>query len=180
MLHSVEVVSSARRSLRRAVTLEADVIARPWDLPRRHRVLDLSPEGMRLSAGTPLPVGEEVVVCFAPPGGDATELWAWARVVRTGADAMGLELLDLDSRERDQLSRALIGTPPPLSARARSRRELVWIEMLVTYTEDLGDRVNTVEVSEALHAVADRELQPAALSGLLTGGRTEKYAWRFA
>ena len=128
MLHSVEVVSSARRSLRRAVTLEADVIARAWDLPRRHRVLDLSPEGMRLSAGTPLPLGEEVVVCFAPPGRASSELWAWARVVRTGPDAMGLELLDLDGAERDQLSRALIGTPPPLSA--RPRRELVWIDLI--------------------------------------------------
>jgi len=50
---------------------------------------------------------------------------------------------------------------------------------MVTYTEDLGDRVNTFEVSERFATVDAAELEPASLGGLVTGGR-KKYRWKHA
>lgn len=185
MLHPIEVLANARRSLRRAVRLEAEVISSAWEAPRIHRVTDLSLDGMRIAAGTRLPEDEHVVVCFTPPGSwDLGEVQSFARVVRSEprkgqrSASMGLELLDVDWSQKRQLARVLRGLPPPIPAPGRPR-ELVWIDMLVTYTEDLGDRVNTFEVSEALRAIDDGELAPSALSELLTGG-APRYRWMHA
>ncbi len=105
--------------MRRAVALSADVIAHAWDLPRTHRVIDLSPEGLRVAAGTRLVPGEHVIVCFTPPGWwPHGELMQWARVVRgeprsTAAPAtMGLELVDLPIGLRSELARNLRHQPP--------------------------------------------------------------------
>jgi hypothetical protein len=187
MLQNVEILPGARRSLRRAVSLEADLVADPWETARSHRVLDLSPEGMRVAAASLLPVGEHVVVCFTPPGWWLLgELNVWARVARAeprrGARpaTLGLSFLDLPVGARDALAHTLRGLPPPLTIeKGAARRELVWVDMLVTWTEDLGDRINTFEVSDVLAALDDAELEPAAMSGLLTGGRPE-YRWQHA
>ena len=179
MLQTVEILPGSRRSLRRAVSLEAELIAAPWAAPRKHRVLDLSPEGMRLAAGTRLPEGELLLVTFTPPGWWLLgELSVWARVARSEPReaerpaTMGLEFLTLPEGLHDQLGRTLRGTPPPLPNKPRAvQRELVWVDVLLTYTEDLGDRVNTFEVSEA---VALDELEAALtiepLAPVLTGG----------
>ncbi len=160
MLVPVEVLPAVRRSLRRGVELEAHVIAPEWDAPRRHRVLDLSPDGLRLAAGSLLPVGAHVVVCFTPPGGWLLgELMVWARVVRAeerseGAEAaLGLELLDLLEGERRELEHALVGRPPRLPSRpVRPRRELVWVDAL----EELE-----------VYALDEQRLEPRALGPLL-------------
>jgi hypothetical protein len=175
MLCPVEILENARRSTRRSVAMTADVISPAWDKPRCHRVADLSPEGMRVLAGTRLPEGELVVVCFTPPGDWLLgEITAWARVVRSEARdgdrpaSMGLELVDLEKGTREFLAHALLHRPPPLPrTRVRPLRELVWIDLLVTYTEDLGDRVNTFEVSEVIGAIEDEELRVAPLAALL-------------
>jgi hypothetical protein len=185
MLHAIEVLANARRSLRRAVQLEVEVIATGWDTPRIHRATDLSLDGMRVAAGTRLPEDDHVVVCFTPPGAwGLGEVQSFARVVRSEARrgersaSMGLELLDIDYRQKRGLAQILRGLPPPIP-RASRPRELVWIDMLVTYTEDLGDRLNTFEVSEALRAIDEGEIAPAALSELLTGSAS-RYVWKHA
>ncbi|HJL19450.1 MAG TPA: PilZ domain-containing protein [Sandaracinaceae bacterium LLY-WYZ-13_1] len=187
MLQPVEILPGCRRALRRAVSLEATVASDAWDAPRLHRTTDLSPQGMRLAAGTRLPVGSTVSVSFSPPGWwvlGPVELAA--RVVRSEPRdgdrpaAMGLAFQDLRPGLEEQLAHTLIGRPPPLPQRGRSlARELVWVDALLTYTEDLGDRVNTIEVSERLAAGELEELAFEPLGELMTGGR-EPYAGRGA
>jgi hypothetical protein len=187
MLHPVEILPGARRSLRRAVHLDAEVVAAPWSAPRLHRVTDLSPEGMRVAAGTRLPVDEPVLVSFTPPGwwvlGEVSLLARVARHEPREGDrpaSMGLEFLRPPAGVRDQLARTLQGRPPPLRVGRRpARRELVWVDVLVTYTEDLGDRVNTFEVSEVMRAEDLDALEVEPLSGLLTGAR-RPYEWQHA
>ncbi|MCB9591913.1 MAG: hypothetical protein H6719_04200 [Sandaracinaceae bacterium] len=142
---------------------------------------------MRVASGTRLPRGEHVVLSFIPPGWWVHgELTVFARVAREterhdGAPAtMGFEFIDLPRGARTELSRCLRGLPPPLPrVRARPKKELVWIDVMVTYTEDLGDRVNTFEVSERIADFDAGSLQLQTLGGLVTGGR-RPYRWRHA
>ena len=173
MLQTVEVLPGSRRELRRAVSLEASLISESWRDPRRHRVLDLSPDGMCLAAGTRLPLQERVVVSFTPPGWWVLdELTLFAEVRRSEARTherpamLGLAFLDLPCGARDQLALAVRGMPPPLP-RHRPVQELVWVDDLVTWEEDLGDRVNTFEVSPALLPIFEGMLEPRALGALL-------------
>lgn len=178
MLVPVEIIPSARSLVRRAVSLEAHVVSRAWEGMRKHRVLDLSPDGMRVAAGTRLEVDEPVVVTFEPPGWWLFgELTLFAKVARTTPRdtafpaSMGLRFLDLPRGARGELQRTLRGLPPPIPRKKRrAERELVWVDTLVTYTEDLGDRVNTFEVSEALGSIDLDDVVLEPLSELLTGG----------
>ena len=187
MLHAAEVLPGARRSLRRVVSLDCQLFAPSWEAPRRHRIVDLSPAGVGLLAAGLLPLDEGVVISFTPPGWWVHgELTALARVARAEPRSgprsarMGLELLDLAPGAGAELARVLRGRPPPLPSRApRLRRELVWIDVLCTFEEDLGDRVNVIEVSEALGVIDEVELEPRALAPLLTGSAAP-YHWRCA
>ncbi len=188
MLQPVEIFPNARQTLRRSVAhLESEVIASGWDGPRKHRILDLSERGMRVASGTRLRRGEHVVLSFTPPGWWLHgELTVFAEVRREtprweGAPAtMGFEFLDLPRGAGLELQRCLRGFPPPLpSADVKTRTELVWVDVLVTYTEDLGDRVNTFEVSDRMATVQVEELTPASLGGFVTGGR-QPYRWQHA
>ncbi len=189
MLQPAEVLlSNTRQSVRRSVaSLESEVIAGRWDIPRSHRVLDLSERGMRVASGTRLCRGEHVVLSFVPPGWWLHgELTVFAEVVREterhedGPATMGFEFLDLPRGAREELARCLRGLPPPLPrSRPKPRKELVWIDVLVTYTEDLGDRVNTFEVSERIAGFDEDRIEVAPLAGLVTGGHAP-YAWRHA
>jgi len=187
MLQAVEILPNARQTLRRSVKhLESEVIASCWDDPRKHRVLDLSEHGMRVAAGTRLSRGETTLLSFTPPGwwvhGEVT---VFAKVVRETARreglpaTMGFEFLDLPPGARRELAQSLKGFPPPLpSAKRRQKKDLVWVEVLLTYTEDLGDRVNTFELSERIRASDLEALEPEPLGGLITGGR-KPYRWRY-
>lgn len=188
MLQPAEVLlSNTRETVRRATPpqLQSEVIAGRWDAPRAHRVIDLSERGMRVASGTRLARGEHVVLSFVPPGWWLHgELTVFAKVVREterdghGPATMGFEFLDLPRGAEAELRRCLRGLPPPLPrVRPRPRRELVWIDVLVTYTEDLGDRVNTFEVSERMAGFDPEAIEVAPLGGLVTGGRAA-YAWR--
>ncbi|MBX3271991.1 MAG: PilZ domain-containing protein [Sandaracinaceae bacterium] len=187
MLQLAEVFPHARQTIRRRAPsdLESEVIAGRWDAPRVHRVLDLSERGMRVASGTRLARGEHVVLSFVPPGWWLHgELTVFAKVVREtargeeGAATMGFEFVDLSRGAQAELARCLRGLPPPLPrAPRRVRKELVWVDVLVTYTEDLGDRVNTFEVSERIAGIDAAELEVQPLAGLVTGGRAP-YAWR--
>jgi hypothetical protein len=179
MLHPVEFLPlNARRTLRRAVKIEAEIIASEWETPRCHRVIDLSHEGLRVAAGTLLPVGQDVVVSFTPPGWwPHGELIEFARVRRGKrrkdgrAAQMGLSFVGLSLGLRRELERTLRHRPPPLpESRWEPKQELVWMETLVTWTEDLGDRVNTFEVSDAMRTLDENEFAPRAIGDLVTGG----------
>lgn len=141
---------------------------------------------MRVAAGTRLVKGEHLVLSFVPPGWWLHgELTLFARVARStertdGAPAsMGLEFLDLPNGAARELARCLRGLPPPLPIRQRSpHREMVWVDVLLTHVEDLGDRVNTFEVSERIRlSDLERALEPVSLGGLVTGGRGA-YRWQ--
>jgi len=188
MLQPVEIFPNARQTLRRSVAhLDSDVIAGRWDIPRKHRILDMSDQGMRVASGTRLKCGEHVVLCFTPPGwwlhGELTVFAEVKRETRRDAEnpaTMGLEFIDMPDGARADLRHCLRGFPPPLpTAATKVRRELVWVDVLVTYTEDLGDRVNTFEVSDRMATLQTRDLAPAPLSGLVTGGR-RPYQWKHA
>lgn len=168
MLQPVEIFPTARDTVRRGVSIESTIVASRWDQARVHRVLDLSDQGMRVAAGTRLEVGEDVLVSFVPPGWWLLgELEVFARVKRSterqdGRPAtMGLEFLDLPRGARAELRRSLRGVPPPIpTVKRRSERQLVWVDVLVTCTEDLDDRVNTYEVREVL-SLDEAEIYPA-------------------
>ena len=186
MLQLVEIFSNERQTLRRGVDMNVEVIASPWDAPRKHRILDLSDRGLRVASGTRLPVGEDVVVSFTPPGWWIFgELTLFAKVKRQterfgdGRPAtMGMEFVDLPQGLRIELKRSLRGVPPLVpKGKRRARSQLVWVDVLMTFTEDLGDRVNTFEVSDRLCALDDREIVPATLGGLLTGSGAP-HGWR--
>lgn len=172
MLQTVEVLPGHRDSLRRAVSLEASLMASTWEGARKHRVLDLSPEGMCLAAAGRLPIGERVAVSFTPPGwwvlGELT-LFAWVRRSEPrndGPATLGLEFLDLRPGAKLLLESSLRGLPPPLP-RHLPQTELVWVDALITWQEDLGDRVNTFELSEALTPIYDGMLEPRAIGPII-------------
>lgn len=172
MLQTVEVLPGHRDAIRRAVSLEANLMSSEWEGPRKHRVLDLSPEGMCLAAAGRLPIGERVAVSFTPPGwwvlGELT-LFAWVRRSEPRGDGpatLGLEFLDLRPGARALLEASLEGRPPRLPCHT-PRTELVWIDALITWQEDLGDRVNTFEVSEAIAPIFDGMIDPRAIGPLL-------------
>lgn len=183
MLQSVEILPGARRALRRAVHVECDVVSRWWDEPVPHLATDLSPQGIWLESALPLELGDEVVLAFRPPrwpkGCEVMVFGAVRRVDlrRRASDprraGMGIEFLDLAVGDEGELTASLRGLPPPLPRRrrARSRREQIWVDMLLTWEEDLGDRVNTFEVSERIGMVADCDFEPESLSELVTGSR---------
>ena len=112
--------SDIRLSDRRQVDLICDVVARHWDAPFRHRVVDLSTKGVWLETSFPLPLGEEVVICTEPEGWRLGELFVFARVVRRHTRhrrgeprGMGLEFLDLVPYEREEIVHILRRAPTP-------------------------------------------------------------------
>ena len=186
MLQLAEVLPGSRRALRRAVHLDCDVVSPWWDEPVPHRATDLSPYGIWVESQFPLSLGDVAVLTFRPPRWrERAEVIVFGAVRRVElrrrasdprASGMGIEFLDLDDEEAEQLTRTLVGLPPPLprprgTRRARARREQVWVDALLTWEEDLGDRVNTFEVSERFDAIDDEELDITPLGQLVTGGR---------
>jgi hypothetical protein len=187
MLQLAEVLPGSRRALRRAVHLECDVVSPWWDEPIAHRATDLSPHGIWLESQFPLSLGDVAVLTFRPPRWrERAEVIAFGAVRRVElrrrasdprASGMGIEFLDLDDDEASELARTLVGLPPPLpgARHARTRREQVWVDALLTWEEDLGDRVNTFEVSERFDAIDDDELDIAPLGDFVTGGRPPRF-----
>jgi len=97
-----------------------DVVARCWEAPFPHRIVDLSTKGLWLETSFPLPLGEEVVICMEPEGWRLGELFVFARVVRRntrrGAGlprGMGLTFLDLVAYEREEIVHILRRAPTP-------------------------------------------------------------------
>jgi hypothetical protein len=113
-----------RRSLRRAVELEVDVVSELWDVAIALPLTDLSLDGAWLESELPLSVGDEIELCFAPPRWfGLPRLQVGARVVRVsllrrqrdrGRAGMGVCFTDLSLASQRCLEHALRGLPPPL------------------------------------------------------------------
>ncbi len=169
MLQSALVLPARRRALRRAVHVNCDVITTQWEEPAPHLVTDLSPYGCWIDTPFPLMPETDVILAFTPPRWGEGEVVTFARVtrrVRSGARrGMGLEFLDITRGDVRALEGSLHGLPPPLTTcRHREHEELIWVDSLLTWEEDLGDRINTFSVSEQIGLVADDELEIVALA----------------
>ena len=180
MLQSVEILPSHRATLRRSVKLGCELTSKLHG-PRRETLVDLSPRGARVVSDIPVARGEHVLVSFADDrlGRRVETLARVAHVAREIFEkpSIGLEFVDLDQTVREGLRARLRNVPPPLPPRrARAERELVWVDLLVTWEEDLGDRVNTFEVADRLAALDDGEIVIETLAPFLTGSAGE-YQW---
>ncbi|MEM9071298.1 MAG: PilZ domain-containing protein [Myxococcota bacterium] len=157
MLEPVEVFVQRRQSTRRAVDLICEVVSDLWDEPVAHRVRDLSPQGLFLDTPLPVDPGTELVLELIPPGCDEP-LYLFGSVrrveMRRRADeerggGLGIELLDTPWDVQELLREALRGLPPPLpKGLPPTEPEMVWVETLLTWEEELDDRVNVFEVSD--------------------------------
>lgn len=176
MLSPVEIIPSARRTVRRGIELGCELFSEEGG-SRRERLIDLSQEGARISSEVPLRHGEEVVLSFVPPGAHDDRISTLCEVVHISdrSPLVGVRFVDLSKPERRAMARRLRGVPPPLP-KQRLSGEMVWVEALVTWEEDLGDRLNTFEVSDRLLALEDREIVPAAIGSMLSGGAP--YRWQ--
>jgi len=155
MSHAQPVLVGARRAVRRAVSLSCDVLSDTLGEPVPQLVRDLSPYGMFVETPLPLDPGEELIVAFTPRG-LGREVLLGARVARVtfgrrggelGLSGMGIAFDGVGEPLRDAIERNLRGLPPPLP---RAREIRTYVDMPVTYEEDLGDRVNELSVIEHL------------------------------
>ncbi|MCA9581549.1 MAG: hypothetical protein KC416_07120 [Myxococcales bacterium] len=174
--------------MRRAVHLDCDVVSDYWDEPVPLRARNLSPRGLWLDSRLALEVGDRVSLAFRPPRWRSARPLAVEGVVRRvslrpdpagNVDAgMGIEFSGIYPWERDALRETLEGLPPPLPHTVRQpSQELIWVDSLLTWEEDLGDRVNTFEVSERLAIAEGDELVFQALAPVLTTPRRELPFW---
>jgi hypothetical protein len=177
VLSPVEIIPSARRVVRRGIEIGCELFSERGG-SRRERLFDLSHDGARLSSDVALARGEEVLLSFVPPGAQDDRVSTMCEVVHVadGSPLVGVRFLDLSRPERKAMARRLRGVPPPLPRSRRSSGELVWIDALVTWEEDLGDRLNFFEVSERMIALEDHEIAAASLGSMLTG--SAPYVWR--
>ena len=121
-----EYAKSRRRAVRRAVSLECEVLSDQWDGAVSLEVTDLSCFGLWVKTLLTLEAGEEVMVSLTPPfWPNRSPLVALAAVSRVGmfrrrsdlhASGMGLEFTDIDTDESYLLANSLRGLPPPLRA----------------------------------------------------------------
>ena len=118
----------ARRAVRRAVQLEADVMSHLWDGGVPLPLTNLSRHGAWLDSDLALDVGDELGLVFTPPRWSSLGLpsvRARASVVRvclhrrrsdSGQAGMGLRFLELPRVTEGCLDYVLRGLPPPLPA----------------------------------------------------------------
>lgn len=116
-----------RRSLRRAVALQASVRSELWDGELTLPIANLSNDGLWLETRLSLPPGHELIISFRPPHADEHErVWAAAEVVRGGNQpsqegpprrGMGLAIRYCSAEHKRLLARSLVGFPPSLPAR---------------------------------------------------------------
>lgn len=156
----IELTSSTRRAVRRSVGLRCDVLS-PASGLQEERILDLSPRGACITSKATLAPEHGLLLAFCPPGAsDSVE--AVARVARVlpspdGDDerVLGLEFTYLPTAAQRQLERAIAGLPPPLPA--RPTLEVSWLDVEMSWEEELDDRVNVFTASERLLCVDDGE-----------------------
>lgn len=138
--------ASRRRSLRRAVELECQVLSDLWDGQAPFLATNLSPEGLWLQTPLPLEQGEELLLTLSPPRWSEREpLVALAQVARVAmfrrrnepqGAGMGLSFIDIDGGQQGALESCLRGLPPPLPSRTRAARVLAQTAALSPPVDD--------------------------------------------
>jgi hypothetical protein len=162
-MSSFEMISSTRRALRRTVELPCDLLSSRAGVSREH-MLDLSTRGACVTSTAALAYQDELLVAFTPPG-MRTSIEAIARVAHVarpsilglesvGVDVLGLEFAGLPASASRDIERALRGLPPPLPS-LRRRIELAWIDVEMSWEEDLDDQLNVFATSERITMVDD-------------------------
>lgn len=175
MLESVEIVPSQRSSVRRAVEIGCELATR--SAVHVERVLDLSPRGARVRSRVPARRGEEVLLTFVPPNAPR-RVSALGTVQHEAEGILGVRFFSLDRIDEDTLHRHLRGLPPPLPKKlARVRREMVWVDALLTFEEDLGDRIHVYELSEEVALEPEPRFDIAALAPMMSAP-APRYRWR--
>jgi hypothetical protein len=126
---SNDVPKGSRRAIRRVVELGCELVTRQHDEPLRYNASDLSPYGMWIQTPEPMRTGEELVVCFEPPGvWGGGELMLFAEVARVATArrcldlpgiGMGLEFTDLSKCDHHLLARWLGSRKTPVPRRRR-------------------------------------------------------------
>ena len=158
MLEAIELLPARRRSPRHACRLDVPIVCDLWDEPVPLRTRDLSVDGLYFETELPLEPGTELVLELRV-GGETHFVIGSVRRAELGRHSatsnqsagMGIELLDMDDDCRRAIQRAIRRRPPALPRRRSPiEKKLVWVDVLLTYEEDLGDRVNIFEVSEAI------------------------------
>lgn len=119
------ILSSKRKTVRRAVQTVCDAVALDGFRGLGKRVIDLSHRGMLVAGDAPAVLGEEVIVSFAAPY--MVNRWFDAEAVvcrvvqgRRPTDpgyAIGLRFTQLDLRVKAELLTRLAGLPPPVPQR---------------------------------------------------------------
>ena len=177
MLQPVQLTPHRRAAKRHAVDIECTVLSEVYGEPIPFRIRDLSADGLFAVSDLPLEPGDAVVVELIPP--HLGERWCvLGQVCRTelrrddGLDAgMGVVFDHGDSMLRGILAGSLHRLPPPLPrSTPDTKQELVWVDCLLTWEEDLGDQINIWEVSDLIASadidedldVAFESLQPMA------------------
>lgn len=163
-MHPYEVTSSTRRVTRRSLGLPCELLSNESGIRREH-MLDLSTRGASVTATSELALGEEVLLSFTPPG-LTLAVEAVARVAhvampklpfwQTSRGIAGLEFNPLPASLLRDIERSLRGLPPPLPL-PRKHLELAWLDLEVSWEEELDDRVNVVSLSERMTLVDDGE-----------------------
>lgn len=140
MLQPIEIVSG-RRSVRRAVQLECDVVSSLWDDAVALPVTNLCEHGAWLETSLPLGVGDEVYLAFSPPGwrtgapilvvGEIVRVGLTRRRSDVGQPGMAVRFREIGVADFRGLAASLRGLPPqlPIAEEHRRRRsELVWVD----------------------------------------------------
>lgn len=113
----------ARRSVRRALSLDCRLESDSWDGEVVLAATDVSDEGLWVETPCVLARGEELVVSFPLPSDPGERVWAIAEVARVGmwrrrqdpyAPGMGLVFTYCSDEDRSRLRAALRGRPPRL------------------------------------------------------------------
>lgn len=114
------VHSDERGAMRREYRASCLVQSTSTGALREGRVLDLSPEGMRVAVDFGAELGDELLLSFRPPRWvRREELLARTQVVRVDQGArreldLGLRFVNLPAPLRIELDACLRGLPPPL------------------------------------------------------------------
>lgn len=174
MLEPVEIIPSSREAVRRAVEIGCELVTQ--SAVHVERMLDLSPQGARVRSRAATRRGQEVLLTFVPPGAPR-RVSALGTIQHEQDGILGVKFFSLERIDADTLGRHLRGLPPPLPKKnLRRQRELVWVDALLTYEEDLGDRIHTYEVSEQIAMEADPSFEISALGPIMTAS-APRYRW---
>jgi hypothetical protein len=125
--------AGSRRSIRRSVQLDCQLVATHSDEPLDYCASDLSQHGVWIHTREPIRTGSEVVVCLTPNNGwHHGELLVFAEVARVSTSrqkelapgvGMGLEFVDLTPTESRRLGEWLRSQRSPVPRRKRPVRK---------------------------------------------------------